>query len=377
MKVHIALVGGQAAPVYHGIVATQPDKVVYVYSKDSERVLTQLRAEVVLQEDKLEPLHTTDPKSILQCAQDLAQKYSTDEVTVNISSGLKSWSHFFCIVFDKMPNATVVYMDQNNVLWNYRTMQPKMGFDFDMNTLFRLYGNPLKHYTDFADYTEDDHRVAEAIESVRFYNSKQFTDLLSVLKKDWDNQLVQQHSGRFVHPQGGYVEWTKDDFVRLVIMHNKKGVKKLELVSPHAVSLAFNTGWFEYKVARMLSHWKYAKDIRLNCIFPPSKNQNMTRYPKNEVDIIVNTGTKLLFVECKTKLASSTNIDKFRTVVKNYGGSGSKALFITDAVMNDTEKEKCTESQILHFSLSDQSLGPNKEQALFALLNRELFNINA
>lgn len=377
MKVHIALVGGQAAPVYHGIVATQPDKVVYIYSKDSERVLNQLRAVVKLPEDNLEPLHTTDPKLILQCAQDLAQKYSSDEVTVNISSGLKSWSHFFGIVFDKMPNAVVVYMDQNNVLWNYKTMQPQTGFNFDMDTLFRLYGNPLRHYTDYFDYTEDDHKIANVIESVRFYNSRQFTDLLSVLKKEWENQLQQQHFGRFAHPQGGYVEWEKDSFVRLVLTHNRKGTKEIELVSPHAVSLAFNAGWFEYKVARMLSHWKYAKDIRLNCIFPPSKNQDMIRYPKNEVDIIVNTGTKLLFVECKTKLSSSTNIDKFRTVVKNYGGNGSKALFITDAEMNDTEKEKCAESQILHFSLSDQSVGPNKEQALFSLLNKELFNINA
>ncbi len=30
-KIHITLVGGQPAPVYNGIVATNPDDLVYVY----------------------------------------------------------------------------------------------------------------------------------------------------------------------------------------------------------------------------------------------------------------------------------------------------------------------------------------------------------
>lgn len=39
MKIHITLVGGQPAPVYNGIIATQPDKVVFIYSKDSRSVV--------------------------------------------------------------------------------------------------------------------------------------------------------------------------------------------------------------------------------------------------------------------------------------------------------------------------------------------------
>ena len=74
----------------------------------------------------------------------------------------------------------------------------------------------------------------------------------------------------------------------------------------------------------MLSSWEYAKEIIMNANFP-YKNNN----PKNEIDIIVNTGNRLLFVECKTQINDITDIDKFRTAVKNYGGMGCKALFIT------------------------------------------------
>lgn len=74
MKVHIALVGGQPAPVYHGIVATKPDKIVFIYSKDSRNVVDALRKEINIEEDKQDVLHPTDPNRILARAKFLAEK---------------------------------------------------------------------------------------------------------------------------------------------------------------------------------------------------------------------------------------------------------------------------------------------------------------
>lgn len=64
MKVHITLVGSQPAPVYHGIVATQPDKVIYIHSdsRDSQRALTPLRNVINLPEEQLPPLSPIDPQ---------------------------------------------------------------------------------------------------------------------------------------------------------------------------------------------------------------------------------------------------------------------------------------------------------------------------
>lgn len=103
-RVHITLVGGQPALVYHGIVATKPDKVVFIYSDDSQEVLESLKKEVNIPIDEQKPLNPTDPVQILKRAKELADKYKNDELTLNISSGLKSWSHLFGVVFDKMEN---------------------------------------------------------------------------------------------------------------------------------------------------------------------------------------------------------------------------------------------------------------------------------
>ena len=378
MKVHITLVGGQPAPVYHGIVATNPDRVVYIYSKNTEYVFKKLKSLVRVPVDEIPALDTTDPIKISECARMLSDRYCDDDVTLNISSGLKTWSHLFGIVFDKLPNAAVVYMDQNNKLWNYKTMQCTDDFVFDMDLLFILYDNELTHYRKFSDYTDDDTDVAMRLEEARRYNHRNFVKLTTVLSKDWAGQLNNQKQGCFEVDYNNFVEWNKPDHVRLTLWNNRRPSEEWELESPHAVDLTFNSGWFEYKIARMLSHWQYAREIRMNCIFPPIETKdksNAVKFPKNEIDIIVDTGTKILFVECKTQINNSTDIDKFNTAVKNYGGMGSKALFITDTRMNEIQKEKCRESHIIPFSLQDYD-SSKVEQMLFKQLNAKLFDIN-
>ncbi len=369
-KVHITLVGGQPAPVYHGIVATKPDKVVYIYSQNSYKVLQALINEITIPSEQIK-LDETSPIKIMRCAEKLADKYKDDEVTVNISSGLKSWSHWFGVVFDKYTNAAVVYMDQNNVLWNYKTMESTTDFEFDMHTLFRLYGNSLKNnFTPFTDYTEDDFKVMAEVEQMRNLNVSVFNKLTTVLSKERANMVRNAKSG-VINEGESYVEWNRGECsVQLGVMKGSK-LHTRSLSSPNIMNIVFNAGWFELKVAKLLSQWSHAKEICLNCRFPFKKGVD-----KNEVDILINTGVKILFVECKTQITTTTDIDKFRSVIKEYGGIGSKGLFVTDAVMTDISKEKCNERKIVSFSLQDNHLGLDTDKALFWLLDSELYNIN-
>lgn len=94
--------------------------------------------------------------------------------------------------------------------------------------------------------------------------------------------------------------------------------------------------------------------------------------PKNEVDIIIDTGDKALFVECKTSIKNSTDIDKFNSVVKTYGGSGSKAIVICLNKIGDKENEKIRDSNMLSYSFSNSK----DIQELYALLDRKILGIN-
>ena len=375
--VHITLVGGQPAPVYNGIKATSPDKVVYIYSSDSRSVVDNIKSAVDIPCEDIGAIDPTDPAKIYAAALSLAEKFMNDKVILNISGGLKSWTYKFGKVFGSRTNCDVIYIDQNNILWDYSTMSgKKLEFEYDMHTMFRLYGNPIEsNYTRFEDYTVDDRKALEQIERIRQCFPKNFNDLTVNLSKENKHKVKNIHSERFSDINGDIIEWARPsgsspEWVRLVIRH-KGRLQEFLIESAHAVSLVFFSGWFEFKVADMLSKWDKAKEICLNCRFPFRPGLE-----KNEVDILVNTGNKVLFVECKTQIYDTTDIDKFSSVVKNYGGVGSKALFITEAPMKDMAIQKCIDHNILTFSINSWNLGLPPQQALEKLLDLRLDTIN-
>jgi hypothetical protein len=171
---------------------------------------------------------------------------------------------------------------------------------------------------------------------------------------------------------GSTLEWIEKDQKFIFRLYNRRGESKLEIFdSPNIREILLDAGWFEIEVALLLNKWDKANEIRLNCVFPAKDST-----PKNQIDIIVNTGAKLLFVECKTQIYSITDIDKFRSATNNYGGTGSKTLMITDALMNSRALEKCNDNNVLPFSIEENGGIKTCQKTLFALLDKELYNIN-
>lgn len=364
-KIHITLVGGQTAPVYLGILDANPDRVVLIHSDQTMDEANRIYSEISIDTElrKFDPVDLNDiHRKVETCASDFA---SAEQISINISGGTKPWSIEFYHVFNKLSNASIVYIDQNNRIWNMRSRKSKQ-VSFDMDMQFRLYGNALTEFIKFDDYTIEDKISCAEIRKLYQFNSYDFMNLSKTLAEQADEDKVVLFGASQLH-------WLKP-FTKLYIELKNKAGKTLTktLESAHLSQLMYNTGWFEFEIAVMLSGWKYAKELRLNCIFPTTDGS-----PKNEVDIIVNTGTKLLFVECKTKIYNETDIDKFASAVKVYGGLGSKALFITDVAMSDKALEKCNDNGIMTLSLANNLWRVPANKLLFEMLDKELFNINA
>ena len=172
---------------------------------------------------------------------------------------------------------------------------------------------------------------------------------------------------------GSKVVWDKSakiqdgDTIMTVTIATKGTPVEITLQSPHVFELIFNAGWFEYKIAKLFTRWEKSKEVLLNCSFPARNNA-----PKNEVDVIVNAGSKIIFVECKTQISSITDIDKFRSVVKNYGGMGSKGVFFTDSIKKPHAKEKCIQNGLIDVSFSEDF----EEEKFFKMLSKELIQLN-
>lgn len=364
-KIHITLVGGQTAPVYLGIVDANPDRVILIYSEQTADEANRIYSETNV-DCELHKFHPVDLNEIEKSIAKLVAVLNPDDtISLNIGGGTKPWSILFYEYFNRIENVSIFYIDQNNIVWDLAS-RTNHEVDFNMEMQFKLYGNALTDYKKFTAYMPEDKKCCEEIRKLYEFNSYDFQFISQKL-------FLQPKTESQTSEGGSKFEWIERDKKMRFSLLNRVGKKKEKsLESPNLSSLVYNSGWFECEIAEVLSRWKYAKEIRLNCKFPTT-----TGSPKNEIDIIINTGTKLLFVECKTKIFNETDIDKFASAVKVYGGLGSKALFVTDITMSDKALEKCADHGIMTYSMQNNPFKFPTEDLLFFKLENELFNINA
>ena len=159
--------------------------------------------------------------------------------------------------------------------------------------------------------------------------------------------------------------------------YNGKYFKSQTLVSPHCLDIVFNNAWFELLTAYELSKNEMVKEIWMNCFFKSTQKRT-----KNEIDIILDMGTKLFFVECKTKVFNTTDIDKFHSAIKNFSGTSSKGIFVTlDEHKGNYDKvyqqamEKCKDNNILTFNFSEYS-DETRTLELNRIINEDLTTSN-
>lgn len=375
-EIHITLVGGQPDPVYFVIKHLNPDEIIYICSQESKQDALLIKEIVNAPNQEILCIDPLNAHEIQKTAEVLSERYATDNVSVNISGGTKPWTFFFGEIFHNCPNAKIMFIDQNYRLWNYTDMQSAdISNVFDLPTSFILHSNPLLHYTDFNSYTADDDTAMRTLENARKFSRKAFTALLNVSSFEDKEKLKNHVNGKIVSTGDtmSYVEWFFGDEERYdsvhLVLYNQGRVFEKDISSPHAISLAFNSGWFEYKVAKMISGWDKQLNIYLNCRFL-SDNQ----IDKNEVDIIVNTARKPVFIECKTYVSKISDIDKFKSVSRNYGGIGSKAIVVSDAALRPYVKEKCKDNNLSYFSLQENTV--NTQEELIEFLDEETRTIN-
>lgn len=368
--IHISLVGSQAYPAYLGIVDLKPDGVILVHSSSTQDEAMMIKTQINIPSQ----MFVLDPVDVLDVYQRVnALREQIDEAycySINLTGGTKVWSIAFYEYFRFLPNVKLIYVDQNNRVYDLCTQESHLSaVEIDIDVVFKLNGITSPQRILLSEYNEQDQACIAKIQELRQFSYDGFRSLSC--PTDCNKALLASKEGELFDGQN-HVKWNAAEHWLRVRLFNKRGVEKsVSLASSHIHTLFFNYRWFELSVALLLSKWSMSKEILMNVRFPYSGNQ----HPKNEIDIIVNTGNKLLFVECKTQISDITDIDKFRTAVKNYGGMGAKALFITLDKMKDTAAEKCSDSGIMAFSLYDcRCTAP--ERMLFLMLEQELFSIN-
>lgn len=375
MHIHITLVGGQTLPVYLGISSeTDIDKIFFVCSEESKDEAERIYA-LCQNNVKMEILkcHATDLNEISRCAEVLCQRVRGNEISFNLTGGTKPWALVFYEVFRKEKKARFLLVDQNNRAYDLQTHVEKT-VSIDPKRRFELYGTPLRSYTAFSVFTEEDVDMARQAIRCRRYNMKSFGELTENLLQDGSRGY--REDGR-----GSSIEWDDDEgYVRVEMVHGFTGVevKEFEFECDHACQLISNNAWFELFVAKELSKNQNVREIWMNCEFKTS-----TGSTKNEVDLILDMGRKLFFVECKTRIFDTTDIDKFHSVIKNFSGTSSKGIFVSlDAPTKSFAPrykqavEKCRDNKILTFNFGEWWKSKDTMLSLDEVINQDLLKSN-
>lgn len=369
-KVHISLVGGQPAPVYLGIKDDgQANTVVLVCSSQSrveaERIKAQFpKRNMIVKECSPVSLHDIESSAF-----ELYEEYSDYDIVVNLTSGTKLWSLTFFRVLYKSAHSHFIYIDQNNRITDVLTKETHVG-TIDTLKRFELYGTPLTEFRVLDEYDEDDLKAARDIELIRRENKSEFHQLTAK-----DNLSDMKERDVRIAERGSILEYSFDEkWARIKILgFNQRWIIK-EISCQHLPEILFNYGWFELKTAIELRKNERIGNIWLNCKFADSEGN-----PKNEIDIIAELENRLLFVECKTMIHDATDIDKFSSALRNFSGTSSTGIFITNDMPTDKRRsryehamEKCKDNSILTFNFAMWKSTPNAYPSLNTIINEQL-----
>lgn len=368
-KVHITLVGGQPTPVYLGIKDDgQANTVVLVCSPQSrieaERIKEQFpKRNIIIKECPPVALEEIEALAI-----GLYEEYSEYNTAVNLTSGTKLWSLTFFRVFYQSAHSHFIYIDQNNCITDILTKESHVGRIHTL-TRFELYGTPLTSFHLLDEYDAEDLRVLKELESLRKINRPEFHQLTAI---DGISDTKERCVRTTEH--GSRLEYSPDEKWAIMQIPTSQGTVKRELCCPHLPNILFNYGWFELKTALELRKNERIKNIWLNCKFADSEGN-----PKNEIDIIAELENRLLFVECKTMIHDTTDIDKFRSALRNFSGTSSTGIFVTNDMPNEKSRsryehamEKCKDNGILTFNFSIWKSNPSACPSLNTIINEQL-----
>lgn len=339
MKHQITFVGGQLLPVYVGIKEFSPDKIHFIVSEESKDKVGLLKPFFLgklFSEKKCNPFDFTSIKTTLI---EIFKKIDlSDEVQFNLTGGTKVMMLAAQSLMQEK-NSNGFYINLDNTLLELPSYEiKKVKSEITVREFLEITGHTISSSRSIADFSNDDFKSVSAIENFSLSYNKLFFQINSKIRKAYDklNKI----------PTSGQLEINKD--YKLNWIGNKVSVtfqkrEILNISSPNVRNLFFNAGWWELVVAKEISKWSKAKELFIQCELPFKTDVNTT---KNEIDILVNIGGKLIFIECKSGMVKQEDINKIRIIKDTYGGIISKSLLVCRYMPSTTIVEKCKELNI-------------------------------
>lgn len=362
MTHQIVLLGGQLLPVYVGIIERKPKVIHILYTKETVRLKTRLVKEIKevrVFDYQIDPY---DYNSIQETVTNII--CNNEEVTfeLNLTSGTKLMALASQQVFNTL-NCFSFYVDQNrNIIDLSDGSKSKINSTIPAKVFLSLSGHNTFSSSTLKSFTKEELNLANSVFELR-KNKTGIGELFKLFR----SLKVDSDSENFAFKNSKYeISWHKNNLLvkapRFTLKARGKSAFKI-----------LTTGlWWELIVGVAVDNWSPAKEILMSVAIKSNRNANMD---KNEIDIFINTGQNIFFIECKSGIVTQSDLNKIKTVGKFYGGISSKSILVSFYKPKDYLIEKCQDLGIDFFYLNNSSSKENQLKALIKKLDRLLNRI--
>lgn len=341
MKIYVALLGKEPVPIYYPIKMFGADKVFLIGTRENMDIMNNLKQFLSSNNCETKIVDAYNPIEVDQYCETLHQKYPDDTFLYNLVGGTKPMSFAAFRVASKYSAKTIYTTATNQVLDLSSYQTTDMNCDIQSEDLIRLQGQKLKGYENIKMIKPEEFKAASKVANFIAQNRKYYSRAANYFRKNFNNNPCPPN------------ELTCGDLVCRKFDNSftisKNGKVMLDIEHPNPYKLLFEGRWWELLVSKSVASWNKAQNDDRQIWRSVEFDQNsQTSKPdmKNEVDILVNVRTKLLFIECKSGDISQDNIYRFGTVRDTYGGQMAKAILVTYYPLKEGLYEKAKDSHV-------------------------------
>lgn len=355
MKHQITLVGGQILPVYLGITEKMPDVVHILYSKDSKNQFSLLKKCLGNKEIYSYQIDPFDFDQIKTKTEEIVLGNSNNSFELNLTGGTKIMAIACQQVFNDL-KFPIFYIDQKHQLFDILDKRSsQINGRINISTFLKLSGHDKYEISEFRDFTNEDIRLSEFI--LKQVNEPWFKDACYQLYKTGKFKIVSNYT--FVH-KDVKVNWNGSCF------KFQKGTLLESFITNKGFEISFKGLWWEILIGRTVSKWDRAFEFKMSLKI---KSKIDGAFDKNEIDIVLNTGRNLVFVECKSGEVTQHDVNKIKAVRDLYGGISARSILVSRKQPPANIIEKCWELGIDVFSQETTEKIKNSNKILHGFTN--------
>ncbi len=333
MKHQITIIGGQTVPVYLGIKEKKPKVVHTLYTKDTKSQASIFKNLFPSIEFRSYQVHPFSFKEIKNTVETIIIENPECDFELNLTGGTKLMALASHDII-KSHGFNSFYIDQKFRFFDFSSqLYTRIESLINLDTFIKLSGHNKYESSELNDYTDEEQKLARKINSIS--KSTAFKQAIKSVQKNCDDiSKCQEFS---FADKNFRLSWKSPNFS--LEFNNYK----IFSVSKKSFKIAFNGIWWEIIVANSIRNWKKAYELKLNLEVHSKKAY---KFVKNEIDIVINTGSKMIFLECKSGNIKQDDINKIRTVKKLYGGISTKSILISKYKPHPNIIEKCSDLDI-------------------------------